>query len=100
MLGLVIEKVTGMTLGAYLKQAIWDKVRMPDTTFEMTAEQRKRLARPLPVDPLSGKPQSIPILDAPVKFHSAVPARSGPWATISASRRCSPTAASSRARAC
>ena len=70
-LGLVIEKVTGMKLGAYLKQAIWDKVRMPDTTFEMTAEQRKRLARPLPTDPLSGKPQSIPILDSPVKFHSA-----------------------------
>jgi CubicO group peptidase (beta-lactamase class C family) len=41
---------------------------MPDTTFQVPADKRKRLARPLPVDPITGKAQSIAILDHPVKF--------------------------------
>ena len=68
-LGLVIEKVSGQKLGEFLKVAVWDKVRMPDTTFEVPAEKRKRLARPLANDPIDGKPQRIPALDATVKFH-------------------------------
>jgi CubicO group peptidase (beta-lactamase class C family) len=68
-LGLVIEKVSGQKLGDFLKVAVWDKVRMPDTTFEVPADKRKRLARPLPNDPLDGKPQRIAALDTPIKFH-------------------------------
>ncbi len=67
-LGLVVEKVAGQQLGEFLKAAVWDKVGMPDTTFTVPAEKRKRLARPLPNDPISGKPQRIGILDKPVKF--------------------------------
>jgi CubicO group peptidase (beta-lactamase class C family) len=67
-LGLVVEKVSGQRLNDYMKAAIWDKVKMPDTTFNVPADKRKRLARPLPNDPLNGKPQKIAILDSPVKF--------------------------------
>jgi CubicO group peptidase (beta-lactamase class C family) len=67
-LGLVVEKVSGQKLGDYLKGAVWDKVRMPDTHFEVPADKRKRLARPLPVDPITGKAQQIVLLDTPTKF--------------------------------
>jgi CubicO group peptidase (beta-lactamase class C family) len=70
-LGLVIEKVTGKRLGDYLKEAVWDKVKMPDTTFEPSADARKRLARPLAKDPITGRDQKIESLDQPVKFHCA-----------------------------
>ncbi len=67
-LGIVVEKVSGQKLGEYLKSAVWDKVRMPDTHFEVPADKRKRIARPLANDPLTGKPQQIPLLDAQLKF--------------------------------
>lgn len=67
-LGLVIEKVSGKRLGEHLKATVWDKVGMPDTFFQVPADKRVRLARPLPKDPISGKDQSIAILDKPVKF--------------------------------
>ncbi len=67
-LGLVIEKVSGKRLGDYLKEAVWNKVRMPDTAFEVAADKRGRIARPLPLDPLTGKPQRIASLEAANKF--------------------------------
>ncbi|HET7729736.1 MAG TPA: serine hydrolase domain-containing protein [Usitatibacter sp.] len=70
-LGLVIEKVTGQRLDHYLKSAVWDKVGMPDTFFAIPADKAKRLARPLPTDPLSGKPQKITNLDEGFKFDCA-----------------------------
>jgi CubicO group peptidase (beta-lactamase class C family) len=70
-LGLVMEKVSGKRLGEYLRESVWDKVKMPDTTFDVPADKRKRLARPLAKDPISGKDQRIAILDNPVKFDCA-----------------------------
>ena len=70
-LGLVIEKLSGKHLGDYLKTAVWDKVGMPDTTFNVPTDKRKRIARPLAKDPLSGREQAIAILDKPVKFDCA-----------------------------
>jgi CubicO group peptidase (beta-lactamase class C family) len=70
-LGLVIEKVSGRRLNDYLRAAVWDKVRMPDTSFEVPPQNRKRLARPLPKDPIDGKDQKIAILDERVKFDCA-----------------------------
>ena len=70
-LGLVVEKVSGKRLGDYLKTSVWDKVGMPDTTFNVPADKRKRLARPLPKDPLTGRDQHIVILDKAVKFDCA-----------------------------
>jgi CubicO group peptidase (beta-lactamase class C family) len=70
-LGLVIEKVSGKRLNDFLKAAVWDKVKMPDTSFDVPAEKRKRLARPLAKDPIDGNEQTIAILDKPVKFDCA-----------------------------
>lgn len=67
-LGLVIEKVSGKRLSEHLKETVWDKVGMPDTTFEPSPAQRERLARPLPLDPITGKPQRILSLDTQPKF--------------------------------
>ncbi len=66
-LGLVIEKVEGKRLNDVMKTRIWDKVRMPDTTFDLPADKRARLAQPLPIDPITGKPQRIASLDPNVK---------------------------------
>ena len=67
-LGLVVEKITGKTLGGALEERVWSKLDMRDTTFSVPAEKRSRLARPLPNDPISGKPQSIRILREQPKF--------------------------------
>ncbi|MBK8323811.1 MAG: beta-lactamase family protein [Betaproteobacteria bacterium] len=68
-LGLVVEKVSGKPLGGFLKDTVWDKVKMPDTTFEVPADKRARLARPLPKDPITGKDQQIVALAKPFRFH-------------------------------
>ena len=68
-LGLVVEKVSGKPLGGFLREAVWDKVGMPDTTFEVPADKQKRLARPLPKDPITGKDQRILALEKPLRFH-------------------------------
>ncbi len=56
-LGLVTEKVAGKRLGQHLKETVWDKVRMPDTSFEVPAAKKSRIAKALATDPISGKPQ-------------------------------------------
>lgn len=67
-LGLVVEKITGKTLGGALEERVWSKLGMRDTTFSVPAEKRGRLARPLPNDPLTGKPQDIRVLREQPKF--------------------------------
>ncbi|QIG97029.1 serine hydrolase domain-containing protein [Bradyrhizobium sp. 6(2017)] len=67
-LGAVVEKVSGERLGDYLKANVWTPLGMKDVTFHLTDAQRARLARPFANDPLTGKPQSIRVLDAPIKF--------------------------------
>jgi len=67
-LGLVVEKIAGTRLGDYLAQHIWRPLEMSDTTFSVAPGKANRLARPLPTDPISGKPQSVAILDQQVKF--------------------------------
>ncbi len=66
--GLVQEKIANKPLGAVLQERVWSKVGMPDTTFQVADKNRARLAQPLPIDPISGKPQKISILNDKVKF--------------------------------
>ena len=66
--GLVQEKIANKPLGAVLQDRVWSKVGMPDTTFQVADKNRARLAQPLPIDPISGKPQKISILNDKVKF--------------------------------
>ena len=44
-LGLVVEKLTGQSLGSYLKQHVYGPLGMSDSTFVPSAEQRGRLLR-------------------------------------------------------
>ena len=44
-LGLVVEKITGQTLGSYLQQHVYGPLGMNDSTFAPSAEQRERLLR-------------------------------------------------------
>jgi len=44
-LGLIIEKVSGQTLGSYLGQRVYEPLGMKDSTFAPRAEQRDRLLR-------------------------------------------------------
>jgi CubicO group peptidase (beta-lactamase class C family) len=67
-LGLVVENITGKTLGGALEERVWSKLGMRDTTFSVPTEKRSRLAQPLPNDPVTGKPQSIRILRDQPKF--------------------------------
>lgn len=70
-LGLVVEKITGKTLGATMQERLWSKVRMPDTSFAVPADKRARLAQPLPLDPVTGNKQDIRILREFPKFDCA-----------------------------
>jgi CubicO group peptidase (beta-lactamase class C family) len=68
-LGLTIEKISGQSLGQYLKANLFTPLGMTDTTFSISAEQAARYAKPLPVDPDTGKPQArSPELTQPLKF--------------------------------
>ena len=67
-LGAVVEKVTGKTLGGHLSDAVWKPLKMADTTFRLTDAQRARVARPFPNNPLDGKPQAIGAIDKPPTF--------------------------------
>jgi CubicO group peptidase (beta-lactamase class C family) len=58
-LGAVIEKITGKTLGGHLDEAIWSPLGMTDTGFHLDAGKRERVAKAFPLNPLDGKPQEV-----------------------------------------
>ena len=53
-LGFIVEAVTGVSLGAVLKERVWGPLAMGDTSFTLPAEKRSRYALALPKDPLTG----------------------------------------------
>jgi CubicO group peptidase (beta-lactamase class C family) len=68
-LGLTIEKISGETLGQYLKANLFTPLGMTDTGFSISANQAARYAKPLPADPDTGKPQArSPELTQAIKF--------------------------------
>jgi CubicO group peptidase (beta-lactamase class C family) len=68
-LGLTIEQISGQTLGQYLKANLFTPLGMTDTSFSISADQAARYAKPLPIDPDTGKPQArSPELTQPLKF--------------------------------
>jgi CubicO group peptidase (beta-lactamase class C family) len=69
LLGLTIEKISGQTLGQYLKANLFTPLGMADTGFSVSPDQAARYAKPLSADPDTGKPQSrSPELTQPIKF--------------------------------
>jgi CubicO group peptidase (beta-lactamase class C family) len=68
-LGQTIEKISGQTLGQYLQANLFAPLGMTDTGFSISADKAARYAKPLPLDPDTGKPQArSPELTQPLKF--------------------------------
>jgi CubicO group peptidase (beta-lactamase class C family) len=67
-LGLVVEQLSEQTLGGYLQDNVWKPLGMNDTVFLIPADKAGRYAKPLPADPVTGKPQSLTPLTQPAKF--------------------------------
>jgi len=68
-LGLAIESITKQRLGQYLQTNLFAPLGMSDTGFSVSAEKAARYAKPLPEDPMNGKPQTrAPELTQPLKF--------------------------------
>jgi CubicO group peptidase (beta-lactamase class C family) len=58
-LGAVIEKITGKSLGGHLAEVIWKPLGMTDTGFHIDPAKRDRVARAFPLNPLNSQPQKI-----------------------------------------
>ena len=56
-IGLVVEALSGVSLGTFLQERLFGPLGMVDTAFQVSPE---RLARPLPLDPDTGTAQSVP----------------------------------------
>jgi CubicO group peptidase (beta-lactamase class C family) len=68
-MGLTIESITRQTLGQYLQANLFTPLGMTDTGFSIPADKADRYAKPLPIDPDTGKPQArSPELTQPLKF--------------------------------
>jgi CubicO group peptidase (beta-lactamase class C family) len=59
-IGLIVEAISGQSLGAFLEQRLFRPLGMVATSFQVTADKVARLARPLPRDPDTGEAQSVP----------------------------------------
>jgi len=69
MLGLTIEQLSKQTLGQYLQANLFAPLGMTDTGFSIPPDKAARYARPLPVDPDTGKAQErSPELTQSLKF--------------------------------
>jgi CubicO group peptidase (beta-lactamase class C family) len=58
-LGLIVEAVSGQSLGDFLQERLWRPLGMSDTGFALPGAGAGRYARALPSDPLTGQPQII-----------------------------------------
>jgi CubicO group peptidase (beta-lactamase class C family) len=63
-LGRVVEKVSGMTLSAFISERVFGPLKMADTGFVVPKDKVARLAQPFATDKVTGKP--ITLLDVTV----------------------------------
>jgi CubicO group peptidase (beta-lactamase class C family) len=66
-LGRVIEKVSGMTLGQFLDGRLFGPLKMSDTAFVVPADKIGRLAQPPAVEPSTGRPIKLVDVTLPPK---------------------------------
>lgn len=59
-IGGLIELVSGMSLGEYMKENIFDPLGMKDTSFHLTDDRRARLAVQYNYDPATNSAKEIP----------------------------------------
>ena len=65
--GRVIEAVTGVTLGQFLAQRLFEPLKMPDTGFLVPNGKSARLAQPFEKDPATGNPVALLDVTVPQK---------------------------------
>lgn len=64
-LGRVVEKASGMRLGDFLEQRLFEPLGMVDTGFWVPEADLERLAEPLAIDPATGMPNRVIDVAAP-----------------------------------
>ncbi|MBL0729989.1 beta-lactamase family protein [Piscinibacter sp. HJYY11] len=69
-LGALIERVSGQTLGAYLQQRILGPLGMKDSGFSVPADKHGRIAEPYKVDPDSKQPVELIDITKPPVYES------------------------------
>ena len=70
LVGIVIERVSGQSLGEYMEENIFTPLNMVDTGFTIPPDSLERQARVLLKDPVTGEPQ-VNADHAQVKFQCA-----------------------------
>lgn len=67
-LGLIVEQLSEQSLGRYLQENVWKPLGMADTHFVLPQDKVARYAKALPIDPDTGKPQSLRSFTQSTKF--------------------------------
>jgi len=66
--GLAVEAVTKKRLGEFLQERLFDPLGMVDTGFVVPAAKQARIAKPLPVDPDTGRPTTFRLPVTPWQY--------------------------------
>jgi len=66
--GLAVEAVTKKRLGEFLQERLFGPLGMVDTGFVVPASKAARIARPLPVDPETGRPVAFRVPVTPWQY--------------------------------
>lgn len=69
-LGRVVEVVSGMTLGRFFEQRIYQPLKMPDSGFFVAADKHARIAQPFPKDVVTGQEVKMLAVTAPPKYEA------------------------------
>jgi CubicO group peptidase (beta-lactamase class C family) len=67
-LGLIVEQISEQSLGRYLQENVFKPLGMVDTHFVLPEDKVARYAKALPLDPNTGKPQSLRSFTKGTKF--------------------------------
>ena len=70
LVGSLIERVSGQTLGTYLERRILGPLQMKDSGFNVPAEKQNRIAQPFKIDPDSKQAVNLLDLTKPAVFES------------------------------
>ena len=66
--GLAVEAVTKKRLGEFLQERLFGPLGMTDTAFVQPASKAARIAKPLPVDPDTGRPTTFRVPVTPWQY--------------------------------
>ena len=67
-LGAVVERISGKSLGSFLAEGVWAPLGMTDTSFTVPPDKHQRIAKALPTDPVTGRPSVVLDIARPMKM--------------------------------